>query len=89
MIEDIYDIEPGTILETDDYSSMQVLKRISDGYLVLEYESPHYVYNVLYKSFDEIADMHVSENDWDNYLFDAKQIKHIDDFGFCKNIDKE
>ena len=46
MIEDIYDIEPGTILEAEDYSSMQILKRISDSYLVLEYEKVHYVYNV-------------------------------------------
>lgn len=80
-------IETGTVLNDRYYSSCQVLKRISDGYLVLHYEDAHGVYNVLYKTFDEIESMTECDNDWDRALFDAENIAHIDNFGFCKKID--
>ena len=80
-------IETGTVLK-DQYDGLcQVLKKISDGYLVLYYEHAHYVYNVLYKTLDEINAMCVCCEDWENHLFDSDNIAHIDEFGFCKKTD--
>lgn len=75
------DIEIGTIIDTG-YSYLQVLKKIADGYLVLHYEVAHGVYNVLYKTFEEISEGRVCEDD--EGLFDSGNIEHIDEFGFCK-----
>lgn len=80
------DLENGVVLETS-YGYMQILKRISDGYLVLDYESPHCVYNVLFRTFDEIKEYKVVENDWvERELFEDSCIAHIDEFGFCKKV---
>lgn len=80
-------IKTGTVLK-DRYGELcQVLKKISDGYLVLYYESAHYVYNVLYKTLDEINAMSACCEDWENDLFDSDNMAHIDEFGFCKKID--
>ena len=77
-------IEIGTVL-CDQNGTYQILKKISDGYLVLYYEDAHYVYNVLYKTFEEVGSM-TECDDWDSELFNADNIAHIDEFGFCKNI---
>lgn len=78
------DLENGVVLETS-YGYMQILKRISDGYLVLDYEPAHCVYNVLFRTFDEIKEYKVVEDDWvEHELFEDSCIVHIDEFGFCK-----
>ena len=80
------DLENGVVLDTG-YGYTQILKRISDGYLVLDYESSHCVYNVLFRTFDEIKEYKVIEEDWvEDELFNDSCIKHIDEFGFCKKV---
>lgn len=81
------DIEVGMVLEDESYDVYQILKKISDGYLVLYYESAHYVYNVRYITFEEAEKMKLAD-DWSvENLFDAKNIEHIDNIGgFCKYI---
>lgn len=80
------DLENGVVLDTG-CGYMQILKRISDGYLVLDYEPAHYVYNVLFRTFDEIKEYKVVEDDWvKQELFEDSCIVHIDEFGFCKKV---
>lgn len=78
------DIEVGMVLEDESYDVYQILKKISDGYLVLYYESAHQVYNVVYKTFDEIKKCKVCDDEWALLYFKSENIKHIDDYGFCK-----
>ena len=74
-LEEVMNLEPGTIVGT--WSSVQILKKISDGYIVLGYEDAHNVYYTDFKSFDDIMEFHpeiVTESYMDD-IFDGENIK--------------
>lgn len=86
--EEAMELEPGTILDSDWDTVIQTLKRISDGYIVLDYSPNHNVFNVEFKSFDTISEYYnVSDDRWREDTFDGENIKHMDDFGFCKPVE--
>ena len=86
--EDAMELEPGTILDSDWDTVIQILKRISDGYLVLNYSPNHNAFNVEFKSFDEIsAYYNVSDDSWWEDTFNGEMIKGDERCGCCKPVE--
>lgn len=83
-------LETGTFLEGCGDGYDEILKKISDGYLVLHYSCHHNVYNVEFISFEDIVEFNYSIcEDVEEYIFDGSYIEHEDGFGFCKPKNKE
>lgn len=89
-LEEAKKLEPGTRLE-DFGGSCEILKRISDGYIIFGYEDAHYCYYTGFLSFEDIVEFkyEISDNDWDDWTFDGDRIVHTDSSGYCKPIDRE
>ena len=75
-------LEAGTIVE-----NFEILKRISDGYLVFYFEDAHNVYNPKFVPFEDFVerDYEINTDDWvKEGIFNESHIKHVDDHGFCR-----
>lgn len=74
-IEQAKELENGTILAGWN-DSEQILKRVSNGYITFGYESSHYIYYLNFLSFEDIVErgFEISENDWDDTLFDSENV---------------
>lgn len=87
-IEEAKNLEEGNVIDIDGGYD-QILKRISDGYLVLYYSDSHKVYNVEYRPFDFYVEWgyEVCHSDYEVGLFDCDSLQHRDDFGACEPIE--
>lgn len=86
--EEAMKLEPGTILDSDSDTVIQILKRISDGYAVLDYSPNHNVFNMEIVSFEDICEYYsISENSFWEDIFDGERIKGTDRFGCCKPVE--
>lgn len=81
-IEEAKELEPGTVLTAPHNSSREILKRVSNGYIVLHYEDAHYVYDTLFLSFEDIVEYEyeVTEEWWEIDIFDGDKIEHVGDW---------
>ena len=78
-LEEAKELEEHTFLSCG-WGYMEILKRISDGYLTLQYSDRHNNYIVEYGYEVETVD------GWAAMYFKSENIEHEDDFGFCKPI---
>lgn len=87
--EEARNLTPMTVLESDYFGTMQVLKKIRYGYLMFVYEDAHNVYAVQHVSFEDVEKhCELSQDPYD--LFDSELIEHTDDIGgFCHRTDYE
>jgi len=89
-IEESKNLEEGNVIGI--YGGYdQILKKISDGYLVLYYSDSHKVYNVEYRTFDFYAEYsyELCHSDYEVGLFECDSIQHRDDFGACEPIEND
>lgn len=78
-IEEAKELEVGTFLECN-WSVVEILKVISDGYIVLYYDcTQHHYYHVRYLSYEDIVEYYnvadLNEYSWIESQFDGKNIK--------------
>lgn len=81
--EEAKELEVGTFLECV-WSIVEILKVISDGYIVLYYDcTQHHYYHVRYLSYEDIVEYYnvanLDEYSWIEDQFDDERIKHGDD----------
>ena len=81
-IEEAKELEPGTVLTAPHNSSREILKRVSNGYIVLHYEDAHYYYDTLFLSFEDIVEYEyeVTEEWWEIDIFNGDNIEHVGDW---------
>jgi len=82
IFEEAKKLEVGTILECG-WSVVEILKVISDGYIVLYYDcTQHHYYHTRYLSYEDIVEYYNVANpddySWCDYQFDGNNIKHDD-----------
>jgi len=87
-INEVKELQTYDILSCKWDTVIQILKQISDGYIVLNYSQNHRVFNTAFKSFEDIIsdEYEIDDGLWE-YEFKGESIRHIDEFGFCKPID--
>ena len=87
--EEARNIEPFTVLYGNGDEYVQVLKRISDGYIAMNYDTTHYVHNMIFISFEDMVvfNYEKTDNSWETSLFDEDKIRHLNDFGFCEHME--
>lgn len=79
-VEEAKELEIGTYLDGNG-GSIEILKRISDGYIVLSYEDSHKVYHAQFYSFEDIAEYYeVVDEDtrsyYEEFIFNDSKLKH-------------
>lgn len=87
-LEETRELDEHTLLNCG-WGYMEILKRISDGYLTLNYSDRHNNYNIEFTSFENIVEYGYeveTYNGWAAMYFKSENIEHEDDFGFCKPI---
>ena len=86
-MEEIKNLNTYDILSCQYDTVIQILKQISDGYLVLDYSPNYNNFGVRFLSFQDIIQ---SGYKLDNGLwkdtFSTENIRHIDEFGYCEPI---
>ena len=89
-LDEAKNLEEGTVIWDNHYSSCQILKRVSNGYIIFGYEDAHYVYYIEFLSFDDIVEreFEITSEDWENHLFDGDEIKHIEHYDSYIPIDR-
>lgn len=87
-LDKVKELQTYDILSCKWDTVIQILKQISDGYIVLNYSPNHRVFNTEFKSFEDIIsnEYEIDDGLWE-YEFEGESISHIDEFGFCKPID--
>lgn len=84
--QEVTELHTYDILSCKDDSAIQILKKINDGYLVLEYSTCHNVFNVVFISFADIVNYGYETTDYYDDDFCGTNIRSIDKFGYCKPI---
>lgn len=81
-IDEAKELDDGTILTSPGCGSCEILKRVSNGYIVLHYEDAHYVYSVLFLSFEDIVEFkyEVTSEWWEIDQYDGNEIEHVGDW---------
>lgn len=89
-IEEAKEFEPGTVIRDSHFSCCEILKRVSNGYIILGYEDAHYVYYIEFLSFEDIIErgFEITSEDWEEHLFDGDEIKHIEHYDSYIPIDR-
>ncbi len=89
-LDEAKNLEEGTVIWDKHYSSCQILKRVSNGYIIFGYEDAHYVYYIEFLSFEDIIErgFEITSEDWEKHLFDDDEIKHIEHYDSYIPIDR-
>lgn len=89
-IEEAKELEPGTVISDSHFSCCEILKRVSNGYIIFGYEDAHYVYYIEFLSFEDIIErgFGIMSEDWEKHLFDGDEIKHIEHYDNYIPIDR-
>lgn len=89
-IEEAKELESGTVISDTHFSCCEILKRVSNGYIIFGYEDAHYVYYIEFLSFEDIIErgFEITSEDWEKHLFDSDEIKHIEHYDSYIPIDR-
>lgn len=89
-LDEAKNLEEGTVIWDKHYSGCQILKRVSNGYIIFGYEDAHYVYYIEFLSFEDIIErgFEITSEDWEKHLFDGDEIKHIEHYDSYIPIDR-
>lgn len=76
-LQDMKNFEPGTVLTSTGDSTFEILKKLSDGYIVLRYSDSHKVYDTEFIKFEELIEFNytVTDLEWEKDLFIGENIK--------------
>lgn len=79
-LDEAKNLEEGTVIWDKHYSSCQILKRVSNGYIIFGYEDAHYVYYIDFLSFDDIVEREFEKTleEYEIDIFNGDEIKHIE-----------
>lgn len=87
-LDEVKNLQTYEILSCKWDTVIQILKQISDGYIVLNYSPNHRIFNTAFMSFEDIISNEYEIDDGLlEYEFDGESISHIDEFGFFAKID--
>jgi len=73
-------LEAGTILQGSGDGYDEIIKVLSNGYLVFHYSLAHYCYSIEFLNFDTLVDYNyeLCSDSWVADIFDGKLIHRID-----------
>jgi hypothetical protein len=76
-LQDMKNFEPGTVLTSTGDSTIEILKKLSDGYIVLRYSDSHKVYDTEFIKFEHLIEFNytVTDLEWEKDLFIGENIK--------------
>jgi hypothetical protein len=82
-LQELKNLEHGTVLTAPHDSTIEILKKLSDGYIVLRYSDSHKVYDTEFVKFEELIEFNytVTDLEWEKDLFIGENIK--ENPGWC------
>lgn len=74
----VKNLEVGTVIADTNYNTYEILKKISDGYILLYYSSSHKVYSTDFIEFDKIVEYGyiITDDEWEVDVFNGDNMKH-------------